>query len=358
MAQEPTQPYNLPGLPPKIDPKDLTDPKLFQLLIKAHSALAELKGTCRAIQNPYVLLNIPILQESVASSEIEGIHTTVETALEEQVKAAAEQDPASKEALNYREAVNSGFHSLKSYSLSTRTVLAIHEKLMPNGGGQFRVQQNQIAKGSKVIYTPPAAPQIPQLISNWENYVHAEDGFDQLIKVAICHYQFEAIHPFADGNGRTGRILIVLQLVLANLLELPILYISGYLNRNREDYYRLLSSVTESGNWIEFIYFMLRAISEQAHITQLVIHNIMAERNKLKKRLRTDFSSIYSPDLLDHIFSYPVTYPTHMGEKLGITYQTASKYLTMLEKAGILAKRKSGRHTLYYNINLLACLKT
>ncbi|WP_413290493.1 Fic family protein [Bdellovibrio sp. HCB337] len=359
MTSDPKQPFKLPLLPPQFKTEEIITKELVQLLIKANSSLAELNGTCRAISNPYILLNIPMLQESVASSEIEGIHTTVETALEEQVKAVGEQDPAGKEALRYREAINSGFAALDKYSLSTRTILSIHEKLMPQGGGKFKQQQNQIAKGSKIIYTPPAPPDINELMSNWEKYAHAEDeGFDPLIRVAICHYQFEAIHPFSDGNGRAGRILMVLQIVKDKLLDFPILYLSGYLNRHRDEYYRLLSSVTNDGKWIDFIKFMLQAIHEQAQVTKDVIFKMMSERNKLKKKLRKDFNSIYSPDLLDHIFNFPVTYPTFMAEKMEITYQTASKYLSTLEGAGILAKKKSGRHILYYNVKLLACLRT
>lgn len=359
MLFDPNKPFELPNLPPELSQEDLFAPDIVQLLIKANSGLAELNGTCRAINNPYILLNIPILQESVASSEIEGIHTTIETALEDQVKSESEQDPSSKEALRYREAINEGLKSLETYSLSTRTILSIHKKLMPEKGGEFKKQQNKIAKGSTVVYTPPAPTSVDSLMSNWENYVHSSEvKVDPLIKAAISHYQFEAIHPFADGNGRTGRILMVLQMVLEKLLDLPILYVSGYLTRNRDSYYSLLSGVTERQEWIEFIKFMLTAINEQARTTQIVIFKIMGERNKLKKRLREEFKSIYSPDLLDHIFSFPVTYPTFMGERLDIAYQTASKYLSTLEGAGILTKRKVGRNVLYYNIALLSCLRT
>jgi len=359
MTYDPKQPFDLAILPPAISTADLLNVEVVQLLIKARTSLGELNGTCRAIVNPYILLSIPLLQESVASSEIEGIHTTVEMALEDQVKAVAEQDPAGKEALRYREAINSGFNSLGEYSLSTRTILAIHEKLIPNSGGVFKQQQNQIAKGSETIYTPPIPSKVSDLISNWENYVHLEDEtIDPLIRVAVGHYQFEAIHPFSDGNGRTGRILMVLQIVKDKLLDSPILYVSGYLNKHREEYYRLLSDVTINKNWLGFIKFMLKAISEQAQVTRDVILRIMDERNALKNKMQTEFSSMYSPDLLDHLFSFPVTFPTFMAEKMQITYQTASKYLSILEKANVLSKRKSGRHTLYYNVRLLACLKT
>lgn len=361
MSFDPKHPFPLPLLPPPLAPQDFMEKELVQLLIKANAAVAELNGTCRAIHNPSILLNIPLLQESVASSEIEGIYTTVETALEDQVKSIEEQDPAGKEALRYREAINAGFAQLTDFGLSTRTILAIHEKLMPSLGGKFKQQQNQIAKGQSktIIYTPPSPAEVSSLMSNWENYVHSEDNeLDPLIRVAIGHYQFEAIHPFSDGNGRTGRILMVLQIVKYNLLDLPILYLSGYLNKHRDEYYRLLSAVTNEKKWIEFVKFMLQAMCEQAFVTRDVIFKIMSTRADLKEKIQKDFSSIYSPDLIEHIFTYPVTYPTFMADKMSITYQTASKYLSILEEAKILSKRKSGRHVFYYNITLLACLKT
>lgn len=361
MSQVSKTPFSLPLLPPPLSTTDFLDVEMVRLLIKANRALAELNGTCRAIHNPDILLTIPMLQESVASSEIEGIYTTVETALEEQLKSVDEQDPAGKEALRYREAIQAGFKSLVSYSLSNRTILAIHKKLMPSGGGQFKQQQNQIAKGrsKEVIYTPPAPNEVPHLMTNWEKYVHSEDkDVDPLIRVAVGHYQFEAIHPFADGNGRTGRILMVLQIVKDQLLDAPILYLSGYLNKHRDTYYRLLSAVTNDGRWMDFIKFTLEAISEQADVTRDVILKMMATREDVKKKLQTDFATIYSSELLEHLFSFPVTYPTHLAEKLGVTYQTASKYLSLLEEGKVLSKRKSGRHVLYYNKALLACLKT
>jgi Fic family protein len=355
----PDSPFNLPDLPPKDSLEGLYSKDNSKLLIKASRALADLNGTCRAIPNPAVLNNIPALQESVASSEIEGIHTTIESALENQVIAIPEQDPASKEALRYRDAIVTGLASQQKYALSTRTILAIHNELMPSAGGRFRDKQNQIKKGRQVVYTPPTPNKVEPLIQNWEKFVHDEKSdLDPLIKMAIAHYQFEAIHPFTDGNGRTGRILMVLQLVNEGLLDLPVLYLSGYLNKNRDEYYRLLNEVTKKKAWLEFITFMLTAVCEQGKVTQNVIFRIMIEHKNLKNRLREEFSSIYTPDLLEHVFQYPVTYPTFMADRLKITYQTASKHLNALHEAKILARRKSGRQTLYYNIGLIACLKT
>ena len=360
----PSRPFDLPPLPPELKQESLFDPDLTQLVIKANRSIGELNGLCRAIPNAYpLLMNIPVLQEAVSSSAIEGIHTTVEALLEAQVKMESERDPASKEALRYREALSAGFKSFKKYrSLSTGTILDIHGWLMP-GGGHFKKQENKIARGKQILYTPPAPPQINSLMSNWEKYVNShksagDSQIDPLIKTAISHYQFEAIHPFHDGNGRTGRILMVLQLVLYKLLDRPVLYISGYLIRNRSQYYSSLLETTKSEAWIKFIKFMTAAFYAQAQATKQVILDIIKARSEMKRILKSKHSSLYSQELLDHIFAYPVTYPTFMGEKLNISYQTASKYLSHLESAGLLAKKRSGTYTLYYNRKLLNCLKT
>ena len=361
MTFNPKSSFDLPPLPPAdLGKKDLFEPELVQLTIKANRAIGELNGLCRAIPNPYpILMNIPILQEAVSSSAIEGIHTTIETLLEAQIKLEKEKDPASKETLRYRKALHKGFKLLKDYnSLPTRVILDIHDQLMSNGG-YFKKQENKIAKGSKIVYTPPSPTQINRLMSNWENYINFSDKkVDPLIKIAISHYQFEAIHPFSDGNGRTGRILVVLQMVLYELLDWPVLYVSGYLIKKRSKYYSGLLNITKSGSWLTFIKFMMKAFYEQAKVTRKVITDILEEKNKMKQVLKSKHRSIYSQELLEHLFSYPVAYPTAMGEKLDITYQTASKYLSDLEKAGLLVKKRSGTYMLYYNLRLLNCLKT
>ena len=361
MVFNPDYSFDLPLLPPDLDQKDLFDPKIIKLVIQANRSISELNGTCRAIPNAYpLLMNIPILQEAVSSSAIEGIHTTVETLLEAQIKIKQEEQSSStKETLRYREALHTGRRYLKKYkSLSTRGIKAIHNKLMSRGG-KFKTQVNKIAKGNKVLYTPPAPNDTNKLIGNWETYVHSSDvDIDPLIKIAISHYQFEAIHPFSDGNGRTGRILIVLQMLLYELLDFPILYISGYLLKHRQQYHSSLLNVTKSEKWIKFITFFLTAFDTQAKITKKVIIDIMKAKEDIKKELKSKHNLIYSKEFLDHIFAHPITHATFMAEKLNITYQTASKHLSELEKAGLLKKRKSGTYKLYLNPTLLKCLKT
>ena len=358
MIFHPNQAFDLPSLPPGLKEKDLFNPKITQLVIKANRSIGELKGACHALPNAYpLLLNIPVLQEATSSSAIEGIRTTVETLLEAQIKVQKDQDPASKEALRYREALDAGAKSFKKYKLSTRTILTIHRQLLPQGG-RFKQQINKIVSGNKVIYTPPSPTRLSELMGNWETYIHSLNGIDPLIKTAIAHYQFEAIHPFSDGNGRTGRILIVLQMLLYKLLEWPVLYISGYLIKHRKKYYSLLLNISKSGEWMEFITFFLIAFDKQAKETKKVIMDIIRVRNRLKQKLKQEHHLIYSRDFLDHIFSYPITHATFMANKLDITYQTASKYLSELEQNKILKKKKSGTYKLYYNPHLLDCLKT
>lgn len=360
MKFNPNYSFDIPILPPDLKQEDLFEPELVQLTREAHRAIGELNGLCQAIPNPYsLLMNIPILQEAVSSSAIEGIHTTVETLLEAQIKLDKEKDPASKEALRYREALHKGFKSLNDYkSLPTRVILNIHGQLMSNGG-DFKKQGNKIVKGTKTIYTPPEPRRINDLMGNWENYINSSNkNIDPLVKIAISHYQFEAIHPFSDGNGRTGRILVVLQMVLYELLDWPVLYVSGYLIKNRQKYYSGLLNITKSNNWQAFIKFMMKAFYEQAKVTRKVITDIIEERKRMKQILKSKHKLIYSQELLEHLFAYPITYPTAMGEKLNITYQTASKYLSDLEKAGLLVKKRSGTYVLYYNLKLLSCLQT
>lgn len=356
MAFNPINPFPLPKLPPPLKQEELD----ISLLLEARSNLAHLKGVCQAIENPNLLLLMPMLQESLKSCEIEGIRTTIEAALENQMEFHEEiKDPHAKEALYYKKAILKGFSAMKKFSLSTRTIQSIHEALIPEGRGVFRGQQNKIIDGEgNVVYTPPEIFNINPLLSNWENYINSPSlDIDPLIKAAICHYQFEAIHPFGDGNGRTGRILMILQMVQDDLLNHPVLYLSGYINRERSRYYDLLRSVTQKANWKEYVDFMLRGIAQQAKTTTRIILRIKDVKTSFKRKIRDTQRAIYNIELLDHLFLYPVTYPSFMSSKLDIVYQTASKYLSILEKNKFLTSKKVGKKNLYYNTALIDCLK-
>jgi Fic family protein len=351
-------PYCLEPLPPTLD---LRDPDILELLVKAHKELVQLKGLTEATPNPLLLISPAILQESVASSEIENIHTTVVEVLQGQLFPEAEQKGPDKEVLRYQNAALWGNENLRSVALSSRLILGINRRLLQAKYSDYRKIQNKIenSRTKEVIYTPPIASSIPELLGNWENYVNKrDDEIDPLVKCAIAHYQFEAIHPFEDGNGRTGRILMVLSLVDQEILSLPILYVSGYLNNNRNDYYKLLLGVTQDKRWKEFIIFMLQAFHSQAIQTKKTLSAVLKLHSEVKDELKKKHSKLYDADLVDHLFSYPITTPARLAEALGTHQVTASKYLKGLKEAGFLKDRWHGKYHLFINDRLIKTLKT
>lgn len=354
MTFDPKQPHNLELLPPDID---FNDPKFTKPLLKAHTALAELKGYSFGMPNPLLLLSPAILRESIASSEIEDIHTTIIDALQNQLLPESEQRKDDKEVLHYREAVLLGFAEMSKVSISTRLITGIHERLRTKENG-YRKIQNAIAvnRTGEILYTPPIITEIPRLISNWENFVNAKDEIDPLIKVAISHYQFEAIHPFGDGNGRTGRILIVLQLIHSGLLHWPILYISGYINDNRPEYYKLLREISTKKNWTEFILFMIDGFYSQAIETKKTLFDILQLFNEMKTEIKTNHQKIYSADLIETLFAYPIISPVKLGKEMNVHYTTATRWLSELTEGGFLAHKKLGKYQLYINKKLIVLL--
>jgi Fic family protein len=308
-----------------------------------------------------LLVSPAIIQESVASSEIEAIHTTVLDVLEGDLFPEIEQKQAEKEVLRYRNAMNWGFKNLKPLTVSTRLILGIQSLLLSQSNQEYRKQQNKITntKTRETIYTPPIASEIPRLIGNWENFVNNRTHeLDPLVKSIICHYQFEAIHPFLDGNGRTGRILMILQLVNYEILSYPILYISAYLNDNRKEYYSLLREVSAQKKWSEYMLFMLRGFATQAKKTKETLIKIMDEHDRLKENCKTKMPAIYSADLIDHLFASPVTTPGRLAKMLDIHYSTASKYLHALKSQNILRDKKIGKYHVFYNPKLIDLLKS
>jgi len=356
MAFDPTYPHPLAPLPPSTV---LTNAEFSDLLLKARVALAELKGACLQIPNPLLLTSPAAIRESVASSNIENINTTLVEVLQWQLFPEAEQRQPDKEVLRYREALYWGFEHLKRFPISSRLILGIQEKLIPEGSGAYRREQNQIVNMAtrESRYTPPPAQTIPDLISNWEAYVNNKDQeLDPLIRAIVAHYQFEAIHPFRDGNGRTGRILMVLQLIQEELLTLPVLYISGYINKHRTEYYRTLLEVTSDGKWNEYIKFMLTGFYEQAGNTNRTLIQITDLFHELKSRIKVDHKKIYSADLIDALFTYPVITPTKLAAELDKHYTTTSKYLAELASNGILKEAIVGKYHIYANHELLDIL--
>jgi Fic family protein len=349
MKFDPQTPFLLPPLPPETD---LQTQAILQALIPAHRALAELNGYSAALPNPMLLLSPAIVRESVASSEIENINTTLVDVLTNELFTEAERRPQDKEVLRYRDAVLWAFEQLPTIGLTNRLIIGAQKQLIPDYGGRYRQQQVRIANSTtgEVHYTPPIAPQIPALLSNWQEYVNnTEGGVDPLVMLAVAHYQFEAIHPFEDGNGRTGRILMVMQLIEYGLLEMPILYLSGYINEHRSEYYKKLRAVTSDETWEDFALYILTAVETQAIATKSLLVKIADLYKEYKQRLGRD----YPANLIDALFAKPITSPTQLAKVTDIHYTTASKYLKQLTADGLLTEKQVGKFRLYANQKLL-----
>ncbi len=301
-----------------------------------------------------------MIRESVASSNIENINTTLAEVLQWQLFPEAEQRAPDKEVLHYREAMYWGYESLDKYPISSRLINGIQNLLIPEGSGVFRREQNRIVNMAtrEDLYTPPPAQDVPGLIGNLEQYVNANDkSIDPLIRAIISHYQFEAIHPFRDGNGRTGRILMVLQLIQYGLLEFPVLYISSFINRYRDLYYRTLREVTINGDWHHYISFMLDGFQMQALETRMTLAKMNSLFQAQKDQIKKENSKIFSLELIEALFSSPIVTPTSLASELKIHYTTASKHLMMLSKMGILKDAKVGKRHFFANYQLLDLLK-
>ena len=352
-----TEPYNnLPHLPPRID---LESPDLLKRAIKANRLLAELKGYCQTLPDPKLLINTVVLQESKDSSAIENIVTTQD----ELYRAVAAIDDgfdfgsATKEVLQYREALYSGLELMEKRGLTTNTLIAIMQKLKHNTSGIRNTTGTRLANPvtKTIIYTPPEGETlIREKLTALEKFIYNEnDDIDALIKMALIHYQFEAIHPFADGNGRTGRILNVLYLVQNNLLNIPVLYLSSYIIQNKNDYYRLLREVTEKQNWNGWIQFMLDAVSETASLTLEKIAAIQALKKEMAVEIKRVLKTSYNSELVDLMFSYPYL-KIKILERNGIGHrQTASVYLQKMANEKILRQLKIGKEIYYINHKLM-----
>lgn len=361
MAFDPEKPFNLKPLPPPISLKDCPD--LLDLM-KAHNdalqAISQLDGALREIESPEMFLSTFYLRESISSNAVENIHTTIESVLEDQIKPDKEQTQANKEVMHYRAALIDGQKSQEKYGLSSRTIKSIHRQLQITKGtpGEYRKVQNAIANRRKDgteerIFTPPPWQSVEDLMANWEKFAANDEDFFPLIRTAICHYQFEATHPFEDGNGRTGRILVILQMLDQQLLSYPALFLSGYLSEKEDLYKKLLLEVSKNGRWWEYINFMLTAYAVQAIKTRIGIIQLKKARKELKARLfNMDDSPIKQNRIsavVDHIFSNPVTHAMFMERDLKIHWQTCGKYLRALAKLGVLKEQQSGKYKFFRN---------
>lgn len=355
MTFDPKIPYNdLPPLPPKVDVETRT---ILKQTIAARSALAELKGLGTTIPNQALLVDSLILQEARASSEIENIITTNDALFRAFTAKTKQIDPATKEVLRYREALWKGYNTLKKRPiLSTNLFVELVQTIKEHTGGIRRIPGTAVANAAtgKVLYTPPEGETlIRDHLKHMEEFIHARDDMDPLVKLALVHYQFEAIHPFPDGNGRTGRIINILFLIQQGLLDLPVLYLSKSIIERKNDYYRLLRQVTEKDSWEPWILFMLKAVEETAVFTReriLAIRTLMNETMETAKEKLP--ARVYSKELIETIFRQPYTKGQFLVDTGIAQRKTAAEYLRALEKVGILKSTKLGKETLYLNKGL------
>lgn len=354
-AWQPGVPASLPELPPAAD---VETRDVLRACIAARAALAELKQAARLIPNQAVLINTLPLLEAKASSEIENVVTTADR-LFQHLDARAVADPATKEALRYREALMDGFRQLRTRQLGTRTAEAVCSRIKDVEMHVRRVPGTAVANAGtgEVVYTPPVGEGVLRdLLANWERYLHAEEPPDPLIRMAVAHYQFEAIHPFTDGNGRTGRILNSLFLVEAELLDLPILYLSRQILVRRSEYYRLLLDVTRAGEWEPWVLFMLESVAETSKWTSAKIDAIQRLDTATAEHVKRQLPKVYSRELIDVLFEQPYCRIASLVERDVAKRQTASRYLHELAALGVLSELKSGREKLFVQPRLMGLL--
>lgn len=352
----PGRPYNeLPKLPPATE---LDSKTVLKQCIAARAALAELKQAAELIPNPTILINtLPVL-EARASSEIENVVTTTDK-LFRHLQADAHADPATREALRYRRALLEGVNELKRRPLCTRTAEVICTQIKGVEMVVRKVPGTALANEAtgEIVYTPPEGEKLLRdLLANWERFLHEDVSIDPLIRVSVAHYQFEAIHPFTDGNGRAGRVLNSLFLVEQGLLTLPILYLSRYIIARKRDYYRLLLEVTSKGAWEPWLLYMLEGIGDTATWTTAKIGAMRKLAEDTSALVRQRLPKIYTRELVDVIFEQPYCRISNVVEANIAGRQAASRYLKALVAIGVLEERSFGREKLFVNPKLLRLL--
>ncbi|HEZ0515312.1 TPA: Fic family protein [Neisseria meningitidis] len=356
---KPNIPYNdLPPLPPK---QDIESKTILKRCITARASLARLKQAAELIPNQAMLINTLPVMEARASSEIENIVTTTDKLFQSLQMDTERQDPATKEALQYRTALFAGYESLTSRPLCTQTAIMVCNAIKHPYEMAIRKTGGTALKGGNsgnVVYTPPEGEEtIRGKLANWERFIHESGDLDPLIIMAAAHYQFEAIHPFTDGNGRTGRILNSLLLIEKGLLDLPILYLSRYIIENRADYYRLLLGVTERQDWESWIIYILDGVADTADWTVAKIDAIRRLFEQTRQHIRTHAQGIYTHELVNLLFEQPYTRIANL-EAAGIAKrQTASKYLKELSDIGVLQEIAIGRDKLFIHPRLMELLR-
>lgn len=353
--------YNIPSLPLSFD---LETKAILKQLSKSHRKLAELKGVALTIPNESILISTLTLQEAKESSSVENIVTTQDDLFKEDLNVKdIITNAAAKEVLNYRQALQTGFSLVKKHGLLTcNYIKQIQTELESNRAGFRNVPGTELKNTlGEIVYTPPQdGADIIRLMANLEQFINDESlsDVDPLIKLAVVHHQFESIHPFYDGNGRTGRIISILMLITNELLDLPILYLSRYITRNKGDYYKLIQAVRDkegdnSKEWEEWILFILIGIEETSADTIKLIKEISRLMAEFKPRLRNILGSKYKHDLLNNLFRHPYTKIDYVENDMMVSRQTASKYLDSIVEEGMLSKMKIGKENYYINDSLI-----
>ncbi|MFA5170060.1 MAG: Fic family protein [Sulfuriferula sp.] len=344
----------------QLDVARFDTPVILKKLASSSRRLAELKGIAGSIPNQGILINTLGLQEAKDSSEIENIITTHDELFKDDVLPEAFANPTAKEVLRYRQALRVGFEQVKRSGLLTANhIIEIQSELERNNAGFRKLPGTALKDGNgNTIYTPPQDPEeIMDLMSNLVRFINDAELFavDPLIKMALIHHQFESIHPFYDGNGRTGRILNVLYLVKEGLLDIPVLYLSSHIVRTKADYYRLLQTVRVEDRWEDWVLYMLEAVEQTAVQTIATIQAIKAALQDYKHRIRADYK-FYSQDLINNLFTHPYTKIEFVQRDLQVSRITATKYLEALTEGGFVQKQKMGRGNYYINVALNAIL--
>ncbi len=354
----PKQPYNdLPLLPPNNERIETI--KILKQENKARSAIAELKGIAKIIPNQSILINAIILQEAKDSSEIENIITTQDELYKAISGNQKRYDSATKEVIYYREALYYGFKKIIERDMITvNDIIDIQRELLRNDAEVRKTPGTSLVKDrtGEIIYTPPQDEDvINKLLGNLVEYLNDSD--DSLAKMAILHYQLESIHPFYDGNGRTGRILNLLYIILKEYLEIPILYLSSYIIKNKSEYYRLLRDVTKNDNWEEWIIYILTGIETVSKETINKIVKIKELLDQTIERVKSSLPKIYSKELVEELFVHPYCKIEFLINVLNVERKAASRYLNQLQDIGILKEYKIGREKIFINIGLVELLR-
>lgn len=357
MFYNPERAYNdLPFLPPKAD---IETKQILKLAIEANKALAELNFASKMLPDPTVLINIIPLQEAKASSEIENIVTTSDELFKASFSDTGKIDVATKETLRYRQALKAGFEMLAHRPITTNFICEICSIIKDKEMNIRKVSGTQIKNTATgdILYTPPEGESvIRNLLWDWEKFLNDNNEYDPLIKLAVLHYQFEAIHPFLDGNGRTGRILNMLYLIHEKLLAYPVLYLSGYIINYKADYYRLIREVTVNKNWENWIIYILQGVKEASNNTVKRIERISALMKQTYDDVKRLASHIPAKEMSEIIFTQPYCRVKNLVDANIAKRQTAMLYLKSLEDVGILESVKHGREVLFVNRRFLNIL--